>query len=165
MNYKDYIIGFGLFILYVLGLLYVLNMTIYKSNEEIIENLTLTKTLNYTNIVYYNNTIVFNYTTSCPNITLNSKVIQIKEPCSVEPAFAHLLQSVATEHTYILNEYDCSEMSAELSRRLNDAGYDSVTVIVDNGKHMIVKINSPIYVESTTGKIIMPRELKQKYNI
>jgi len=92
-----------------------------------------------------------------------------------EDPFQLVSESLAKEHTYKLNVFDCTEFSEELARRYRLMGYVSaktVIVTVDcdsgffeetsceetNGLHMIVNIGGKrgIYIEATTGKVIVP---------
>ena len=81
------------------------------------------------------------------------------------------------EKDYELNVYDCTEFSDELAHRLNDEGWkaERILTVIDcdskiptnktaciqyKGKHDIVKITEPVYVEATTGQVISPRNYK-----
>lgn len=103
--------------------------------------------------------------------------------------FDLILKNNANEVPYILDYYDCSEFSTELKDRLKNVGFRADTKVVgincekwsddwdylkettgygydtckENNLHQIVKIRD-VYVESTTGEVIMPYEY-EKYGI
>jgi len=104
--------------------------------------------------------------------------------------FDLLFRDNAEEHPYILNYYDCTEFAKEGARRAKNVGFRAKTKYVNtdcdlwtddweameeysgvsydmckenDGAHLIVEINK-IYVEATTGEIIMPYEY-EKYGL
>ena len=122
----------------------------------------------------------------CPDCSCDSKSY-----CYVydDSEFDLILKDNANEVPYILNYYDCTEFSNELKNRLNNVGFKTKTKVVgidcdlwtnnwdylketygygyddckDNNLHQIVEINK-IYVEATSGEIIMPYEY-EKYGL
>jgi hypothetical protein len=106
-----------------------------------------------------------------------------------ETDFSLILKQNADIRQYKLNIYDCTEFSEELARRLSFQGFKAKTKIVsvdcdlwtddwdslekssgygykdckDNNLHQIVEINR-LYVEATTGEIILPEDYPE-YNL
>jgi hypothetical protein len=100
--------------------------------------------------------------------------------------FSALLKNNANIRDYELNVYDCSEFSEELDQRLDAQGFKSKTKLVridcdtwtndwdyldttfgydyemckDNNLHLIVEL-SKIYIEATTGEVIMPKDYER----
>jgi hypothetical protein len=98
--------------------------------------------------------------------------------------FKTILTNNANMRDYVLDEYDCTEFSEELDRRLDFQGFNSKTKLVHvdcdkwtddwdlleseagfsydmckkNNLHQIVELNH-LYVEATTGEVIMPEDL------
>ena len=89
--------------------------------------------------------------------------------------FKTLMVEQAEEHEYILDRYDCTEFSKDLARTLKQKGWraKSIFVRVDcdsglfedfscnkyDGGHEIVEV-SKIYIEATSGNIILPDDYK-----
>ncbi|MFC1591254.1 hypothetical protein ACFL43_01890 [Thermodesulfobacteriota bacterium] len=89
--------------------------------------------------------------------------------------FQRLADKVAGSHEYKLHEYDCTEFSEDLVRNLKAEGWKKSSVIMikvdcesgvinkeqcyaTKGKHDIVEINQPLYIEATSGNIIQPKD-------
>lgn len=94
---------------------------------------------------------------------------------SCRGSFESILGHISELRPYELGYWDCEQFSSELVRNLRIAGYFSVkehNVQVDcnlpqwnsdactqsRGLHQIVKVYEPIYIEATSGRIIMPFE-------
>jgi hypothetical protein len=118
----------------------------------------------------------------CPNCVCNTQLCEIDK-------FSQILLDNANNYPYILDVYDCEEFSENLNNDLNLKGFDSklkgIRVDCDlwtddwdsleensgisydncliNNRHQIVEINH-LYIETTTGEIIMPHEYSA-YNI
>jgi len=131
----------------------------------------------------------YNNLTQCPSIECNcntqevrtpeieftcpeQETLTIYEPCQ-QSSFKKILTNLRDEKRYKPNEYDCTEFSQEASRRLNDEGWNTQTILVQtdcsdkifnnttckqfNGKHDIIKVNSPLYIDPTiTQDVISP---------
>ena len=111
---------------------------------------------------------------SCPQLICNQKIVYPEQSL-----FQKIVTNFIKEKDYKPNIYDCTEFSNELSRRLEDEGWEAkrVQTRVDcnsnlfnkenckqfSGEHDLIRIKE-VYLESTNGEIISPREY-QDYGI
>jgi len=125
------------------------------NQQEILRLCNDTDEEKYCDYIIDNNKIESQYIYSCPH-----------------DKFQDILVNVANEADYKINVYDCSEYSLELSNRLNSRGWKSKVKLVTincnselfggecaifRNNHAIVKLSN-IYIEATTGQVILPQE-------
>lgn len=98
------------------------------------------------------------------------------------PEHQRIAREVAAGHEYISGEYDCTEFSEELVKRLRAAGYEARTVVSEDVErsaciftpeawkemtgedlfcHRWVEVVIPI--EATTGQVIDPKTYAEVY--
>lgn len=114
---------------------------------------------------------------SCPK----DKYICDPKPCPVceQSIIKRMAKNVEKEYQYEANEFDCTQFSNELARRLRKKGFDAYVkkIQVDcdaprwqgtnceefNGWHEVVVVED-LYIESTTGNVIDPQNY-DAYNL
>ena len=70
--------------------------------------------------------------------------------------YEEIIKRFADTHTYNLTSYNCVNYSQDLSFILNSLGYNSSTIIVNNGTHMRIILN--LEIEPQTAEIILKNE-------
>ena len=145
--------------------------------------------INTTDVTVQNVTYDPNIEYDCPDV--NPEIINKQEFNIIEPGpynikvknciqlynpgvFERIIQEVARDYEYVPDEFDCTEFTDEVVRRLREQGWKKamrIQVKVDcdsglfdkeicrqfKGRHDIVKIDS-IYIEATAGVIINPND-------
>jgi len=181
---KNYIIGWGIFVclllVFITGLVQCEKSLLRKELE-----LKDAKIIYLETEITNNKEISFNFKSiseqindfKCPDC--NSNCYCYKPETS---EFDKLLKENAEDHPYILDEYDCTEFANEGARRLQNLGFIAKEKFVNidcelwtddweyieyetgyglddckgnNGGHKIIQLDR-VYVESTTGEVIMP---------
>jgi len=104
-----------------------------------------------------------------------------------ESEFDLILKDNAKDHPYIINYYDCTEFAKEGARRLNNLGFKAKDKLINidcktwtddwdfleseygyteelcresRGGHMIIQLDK-LYIEATTGEVIMPYDYER----
>lgn len=111
------------------------------------------------------NAFTYNWRTTCGNYVLELPT----DPLN------NILQSASNIKEYELGEYDCTEFSKNMVEQLKEAGFSAKTKIVSadcdselfnttkcgnwENNHMITEL--VLYVESTTGEFILPKNYKE----
>jgi hypothetical protein len=101
---------------------------------------------------------------ACPNAT--NTITNYIEDCQTSD-IAQIAANLVKEKGYT-DDYNCDEMSMELLRRYNNAGYEAeycegiYTGNGDNQGHAWVRVCS--YVESTSGRLINADDFKKYYS-
>jgi len=125
-------------------------------------------------LIYFqiNNTIkVINNTVPKQNFacnhTCNCEITTFANcPEVVRPAFAEIIKMPKNAGNYDRGEYDCSDMTEILVEQLIQIGFNAkyTSCKLNNQNHAIVKIEEPIYIESISGRIILPEDYS-KYGL
>lgn len=84
-------------------------------------------------------------------------------------SYKFIAMNLSKNSKYVLHDYDCSNMSKDLKKRLNEIGYKADTIVGIKGiAHMWVVCydceNETIYLESTNGYTIKESELEKYYS-
>lgn len=153
----------GVFIIIFSAFYYDMTLKIVDAKKRIAESETVNQT-----VIEYNNT-VNHYSKAV--VEYKEKQIFVPGPCGL---FCDILSVNANLQTYEVAKYDCTEFSHNLAEQLNVAGWkaEPILIITDcdsgifdvnickasDGRHEVVKISGPIYVEGTTGEIISPKD-------
>lgn len=90
----------------------------------------------------------------------NSDIARIQE----------LSSYIANQNTYLRNYYNCVNFSEDLIELLESEGYQAHYIIGnhynesnDRNKHVWVRVDLPIFIESTSGEIIPPPKYLRDY--
>jgi len=110
--------------------------------------------------------------TSCPQPECPEPDVSLDCPDCDKGWFKNMIESQEQTHHYKLSEYDCTEFSKELARRLDNKGFDAETkfTTVDcdsglfetsscektDGGHLVVELEN-LYIEAVSGEVIDPQ--------
>lgn len=97
-----------------------------------------------------------------------NRITKLIQETPATPLYERIAQNLYAERPYDINDYNCYNMSLELTRRLNAAGYEALMICGDyydeNGSfvsgHCWSEINGLI-VESTNGIVVDVANYKQ----
>jgi hypothetical protein len=165
-NKKIIKIEITLIIFLFLGIIIISGLMFYENKPELdyIHNTTITNTIIYQKNVSFACPNVTCEKTFCPDVFCETPTLSV---------FEKVIRNNAEEHSYELDDYDCTEFSKELDRRLRENGWRSnwIQRVVDcersdlfdfdscdkyNGRHDLVVVYD-VYIEAVTGKIISPQ--------
>ena len=132
-----------------------------KQNKTIENNYNNTKIINNTNkeIIKQNfyNTIQENKTCNCECISLATSC-----PKCEKNNFFEIIKTPSNIINYEKGVYDCSDMTEVGHELLTQVGYKDVEYVhIKERNHQILRIDGPIYIEETTGRVILPIEYKE----
>jgi len=164
--------GIAVAVFIIAMVIFIVGFILIKGDEMKDQNLLAMRqlTLDLARTRAHNTTIT--YTQECDYDKIGDVVT--KKCLGTSDPFVLAAQLVAKEREYAFGVYDCDQYASEVAHRFKNMGYNAkpIGVGVDcnsgvwdkascdrsSGRHTIVKIEGPIYVEATSGQFILPKD-------